>query len=259
MRRKRFTLALLAVLLLALAALPAGRLILHRRELNPILRGRLLAEEQGCLACHRPWGSGEIPNPGSRWGSVPRFAAGNAMMYAPTRAEIEELIRYGAPRSWLEDPAAAERLESQHLRMPAYGESLSERQIRDLAAFACAVEGIEPAGGEDAAGGRALAREHGCLACHGVEGSGGLPNPGSLGGFIPGFLGANFTDMVRDRHEFREWVVEGTSSRLASIPAVPFFWRRQTVSMPAYGDRLSDEEIGRIWDWVAAARAENRP
>ena len=29
----------------------------------------------------------------------------------------------------------------------------------------------------------------GCTACHGIEGSGGTANPGSVGGFVPGFLG----------------------------------------------------------------------
>ena len=220
-----------------------------------MLRGRLLAEQAGCMNCHRPFAGDEIPNPGSRWGTVPAFQSGNTFMYDSTeRQVIEEYVRYGAPRDWLDDPAIAERLASQHLRMPAYEDRLSEGEIRDVVAYASAVEGVGLPGGEAVDAGRALARRHGCLSCHGVEGSGGLPNPGSLGGFIPGFRGRNFPDLVRDEDEFREWVVEGTLERLGSNALVGYFWRRQEIAMPAYRGELSDEEIGELWAWVQALR-----
>lgn len=252
--RWRLTAALAAVLLLALAALPLGRWALHRRELNPILRGRLLAESQGCVACHRPWSAREIPNPGSRWSSVPRLARGNALMYAEGRAEIEEFIRFGAPRSWLDDPRVAERLAAQRLRMPAYEGTLSEREIADLVAFTSAVERVELPGGEVVAEGREAAWEHGCLVCHGVEGSGGLANPGSLGGFVPGFLGRNFAHLVRDRQEFGEWVRTGTLERYQRNPVARYFLRRQRIAMPAYGDQVSDEVLDRMWVWIGEMR-----
>lgn len=252
--RRRWLAATIGALVVV-AALPfAGRHLLWRWELNPLLRGRLIAQEAGCFACHRTPSSAGIPNPGSRWGSVPRFSAGNAMMYAPDRATLEEFIRLGAPRAWLEDEASRKRLENQRIRMPAYGERLDEDELADLVAYAAAVEGVELPGDESVSAGRALARKHGCTACHGVEGAGGLVNPGSLGGFIPGFTGGNFTDLVKDRAEFEEWVREGRSARLEANPMVRFFWRRQAISMPAYGDELSDEDIESLWRWVEALR-----
>ncbi len=253
--RIRLVAALAAVLLLAGAAPWLARRELWRRESNSILRGRLLAAEQGCVTCHWPWAQREIPNPGSRWGSAPLLAHGNARMYADDRAEIEEYIRFGAPRAWLDDPAAAARLDSQRLRMPAFQETLSNSEIGDLVAFTSAVERVEPAGGEAAVEGRELAWKHGCLVCHGVEGSGGLANPGSLGGFVPGFLGGNFADMVRDEEEFREWIVDGTSSRLEGNALLRWFIRRQRISMPAYGESVGDDEIETMWQWVVAMRA----
>lgn len=244
--------------ILAIAALPAVRWVLWRWEQNPVLRGRLLADRQGCANCHLSYRAAEIPNPGSRWGSVPRFGAGNFAMYGESRQEIEEFVRFGAPRSWLDDPRVRARLETQRVRMPAYGSTLSDAEIADLAAYACAIEGVDPAGGEAAAAGRELAKEHGCLACHGIEGSGGLANPGSLGGFVPGFVGRNFTDLVTGEAEFREWVREGTSSRLAANPVVRLFWRRQKLQMPAYRDSLDDRQVGEIWRWVQALREQER-
>jgi mono/diheme cytochrome c family protein len=234
-------------------------------EANSVLRGQRLAQDLGCPACHFPPQGAEIPNPGSRWGSVPRFGGGNIMMYAESVEEIGQFIRHGAPDSWLEQESSRLRLESQRLRMPAYEDRLSEAQIADLVAYVQVEESLElPSGARVEAGradavrveaGRALARRHGCPSCHGAEGAGGQANPGSLGGFIPGFLGKNFEDLVEDEAEFREWVRTGTSARLAAQPWVSFFWRRQKISMPAYGDSVSDEDLANLWAWIEASRA----
>jgi mono/diheme cytochrome c family protein len=263
MRTRRLLAAALAVaLLLAVApALVQGvvRELLRARESNPVLRGHRLAAREGCLGCHQPLGV-EIPAPGSRWGTVPRFGDGNAFMYVESRAEIAEFIRFGAPRAWLADPEARARLESQAIRMPGYGDRLSDREVADLVAWVAAMEGFGLPGGEAAQAGRARARERGCLSCHGVEGAGGTPNPGALGGVVPGFAGRNFPDLVRDEGEFREWVESGTLRRLASNPLVARAWRRQKLQMPAYRGRLSDAEIAQLWAWVQAVRdAAARP
>lgn len=246
---------------LVVAAPSMVEALLWRWEENPVLRGRILAEEQGCLDCHQPYARTEIPNPGSRWGTVPRFGAGNALMYAESLEEIEEYVRYGAPLIWLGDPEIADRMAEQRIRMPAYEERLDDRQIADLVLWSALVEGVLAPGEsvgerETVSAGRALARKHGCLACHGEEGAGGLPNPGGLGGFIPGFLGRNFEDLVADEAEFREWVRTGSLERLGSKAWVRWFWERQTIDMPAYGETLSDEELGQLWAWIQAVRTE---
>ena len=257
--RNRLVAALAALLILALAALPLTRWVLRQRESNPILRGQQLAEAQGCVTCHRPWSTREIPNPGSRWGSVPHLARGYASMYAEDRGEIEEFIRFGAPRAWLDDPTVVERLEEQLIRMPAYEGTLSEAEIADLVAFTSAVEQVELPGGEIAEKGRDAAWKFGCLVCHGVEGSGGLANPGSLGGFVPGFLGGNFAHLVRDEEEFREWIRTGTLERYERNPVARYFLQRQRVSMPAYPDLVPDEAIDWMWVWIQEMRSPEAP
>lgn len=253
MRARRPLLAGLAVLL-ALALAPA--LVwqaLRAREGNPVLRGRRLAAREGCLNCHQPFGD-EIPDPGSRWGTVPRFGGGNAMMYLESRDEIAEFIRFGAKRTWLDDSEVRTRLAAQAIRMPAYDSRLGDDEVADLVAWVAAMEGIGLPGGEAAQAGRALARRHGCLSCHGVEGAGGAANPGAFGGFVPGFAGRNFSDLVRDEQEFREWVQTGTLRRLAANPLARWGWRRQRLQMPAYRGRLTEGELAELWAWVQAVR-----
>ena len=256
MLQSRRLLWFLVVLIAAsLVAAPfALRRLLWQWEQNPLLRGRELAREAGCLGCHFPYRGQEIPNPGSRWNVVPRFEGGNAMMYVDSTQKIEQFIRFGAPQAWLEDPGASARLAKQHIRMPAYDERLSNAQIEALVLWASVVEGVEVAGDETADRGRQLAREHGCISCHGLEGAGGLPNPRSLGGFIPGFLGDNFPDLVESRVEFDEWVKTGGLERLERNPLVRRAWRRQALSMPTYAD-LSDDDLDDLWTWIVATRA----
>lgn len=255
MSRARVIIVVIAFLaIFALAAPFAMRRLLWQWEQNELLRGRLLATESGCVVCHRPYRNGEIPNPGSRWGTVPRFEAGNSMMYVDSHQEIEEFIRYGMPQSWRLDFEAMSRLAEQRLTMPAYEERLSDAEIADLTAWTSAVEGLDLPGDEMAAAGRQVAREQGCLSCHGLEGSGGGRNPGSLGGFIPGFLGRNFEDLVESREEFDEWVRQGRLERLGSNPFVRRAWDRQALAMPAYGESLTAEELDQLWAWVGAVR-----
>ncbi len=252
----RFVWFLLGALgfVLALPSLVHG--LLWHWEQSPVLRGSELAESAGCLGCHDPVAGLEIPNPGSSWGAIPWFEPGGVMMSAEGRQEIEEFIRYGAPLAWLDDPALTLDMEAQLIRMPAYEQRLGEREIDDLVAWSMAVEGIDlPKGDPSVPAGRRLARKHGCVSCHGIEGAGGVPNPGSLGGFVPGFRGENFADLVRDEAEFREWVLEGTSQRLESYAWIRFFWERQTLQMPAYRGHLDDEEVSHLWSWIQAIRS----
>jgi mono/diheme cytochrome c family protein len=245
--------AVLVALVLALVVL-AGEPLLVAREDNAILRGRRLAAREGCLDCHQPTGD-EIPNPGSRWGTVPRFGGGNAFMYVKDRGEMAEMIRLGATRAELADPVVRARLQAQPVRMPAFGQRLSRREIDELTAWAAAMEGMGLHGDEKAQAGRDLARAQGCTSCHGVEGSGGMPNPGALGGIVPGFAGGNFADLVHDEAEFREWVETGTSRRVAHNAIARWVWKRQRVAMPAYRGRLTAQQIDQLWGWVQALRA----
>ena len=252
--RSRRTFVAAAALLLLLALSPALLWqVLRARESNPVLRGRRLAAREGCVNCHLPFGD-EIPDPGSRWGTVPRFGGGNALMYLDNRDEIAEFIRFGAKRSWLDDPEVRARLAAQAIRMPAYDSRLSDGEVADLVAWVAAMEGVGLPGGEAAQAGRALARRHGCLSCHGVEGAGGAANPGAIGGFVPGFAGRNFNDLVADEREFREWVRTGTLRRLAKNPVARWAWRRQRLQMPAYRGRLTEPELAQLWAWVQAVR-----
>jgi mono/diheme cytochrome c family protein len=93
--------------------------------------------------------------------------------------------------------------------------------------------------------GQRLARDLGCVGCHGPGGTGGVPNPGSDAGEVPAWDGGTAMMYVNNVEEVREWILDGHPKRLAekheheheSGPhALP-------VEMPAFRDVVSDDEL----------------
>ena len=249
-RGKRVVLASLAIAALALASLPwALPAAMRARASNPVTRGREVALRSGCFACHAAPHGQELANPESRFGTVPAFAGGNLMMYVDRAAEVEEWIRKGFTEKLRRDPEAWASYRAQLLQMPAFERRLSAAQIDDLTAFVVAADGYHSPPEPLARRGEELARTH-CLGCHGVGGAGGLANPGSPFGYVPAWWGPDYRDLVRDEAELREWITAGTSQRVGKWPFVPWFWRRQTIRMPAYGEHLPAADIDALVAYI---------
>ena len=251
---KRTFAALVAVGLLALlagAAVPAlVRGHWSSRSANPVRRGVRLAGDLGCFSCHGPLGAGGVADPTSKIGEVPAWSGGTWMMYVNSDEQIRQFILDGVSHARRESPAGAAERERLTIGMPSYRGFLAERELEDLvAAFKVLSRMTLPPEGSAARQGLALVERRDCAACHGPAGSGGLPNPGSLTGFVPGWYGADFEDLVRDRPEFDAWVREGASPRIAGSRIASWFIRRQRLSMPAYRD-LTTEELDALWAYV---------
>jgi len=234
------------------------------RSDNPVRRGALLAAEQGCFSCHAPTGRDETANPGSRWGTVPSFFRGNTMMYVKSREQVSNFIAFGNPQGEPEPDNDAETStggDGQHppFRMPAFGDRLSRREINDLTAFVLAADGylVPPEG--PVARGAELSAKLGCEGCHGVAGAGGVINPRSFTGIVPGWVGPAFCHLVRDEGEFRQWVREGRSERWRRSRLGAFFLDRANLHMPAFGGVTSREDVEDLWAYVQWLRSADGP
>jgi mono/diheme cytochrome c family protein len=255
-RASRIFRALLVAFGLALAAAALVRPVLAWRGANTIRRGQELAAAAGCWACHGGATGTELADPGSRYDTVPRLLAGDTRLYAQSRAEIVEWIRDGHPASLTSDAAAFATYRAQEIQMPAFGARLGAERVEDLADFVMAANGWMSPEDPLAARGEEIARGH-CLGCHNVGGAGGLANPGSLAGTIPGLWGADFDDLVADDAELEEWILRGSSRRVARWPLARWFWTRQVVAMPSFEGRLDSEELAAVMAyvrWLGATR-----
>jgi mono/diheme cytochrome c family protein len=246
----------------AILMYPHARSLVLGVEVTPAERGHQVATNAGCFNCHGPNGIGGVKNPGSADGEVPGFAGGTPMMWVKNEQELREYILNGAPARKLADPRYKKEMEAQLLVMPAYRDYLSRRQVDDLIVYLRAVSGLITPEDELAAQGQELAYRYGCFNCHGPMGAGTSKNIGSLKGYIPGWWGNDFRDLVRNDGELRAWIHDGEIERLRSQPIARYFIGNQRVFMPAYHDFMPEKDLQalmRYVRWVNAGDWQRKP
>jgi mono/diheme cytochrome c family protein len=249
-RTKWLLAAALAVLLFTVLSPWLVAVIWQVRSSNPVRRGVQRATELGCFHCHGELGRSGIPDPGDKKNDVPAWTGGVWMMYVETDDEIRDYILNGSADRHEHASSPDHQHQTREINMPAFKDLLSGADLEDVVAAFKVVSGMSvPPADTPPRRGYELARQWQCFSCHGAGGSGGLVNPRSFVGFIPGWYGADFEDLVRNREEFDTWVRKGWIPRLAGHPVASFFIRRQRIAMPAYAN-LQPEELDALWAYT---------
>jgi len=243
-------LALVVVAQGAWIAYPYVRDVLFPPEETSAARGHRIAVSLGCFACHGPGGGGGVHNPGSKEGEVPAFTEQTQMMYAKGTDDLREYVLDGAPKRRRDDPDYVAQMKKAGLHMPAYRGFMTNDQLEDLVAYLRATSGQLVPDEERAAKGADLAIARSCFSCHGPLGAGGVPNPGSFKGYIPGFWGTDFDELVLNDDELREWISEGHLDRIKNHPVGGIYFERQRIQMPAYGDFISSDDVDALVAYV---------
>ncbi len=255
-RRTRWLAAIVVIIvgvLFAVVVVPALPGVYWRaRSSNPIRRGVRLAQKLSCFSCHGAMGQAGVPDPGVPDGQVPSWGGGTWMMYVENDREIREFIRDGVSNRFKEKRAKGAGPPLGDIRMPAFAEELGGTDLGDLVATFKGLS-LMSRPGEDSSAGRGfeLARQWKCFSCHSVEAAGGRPNTDSLTGYLPGWWGADFRDLVRSREEFDQWVTTGGVDRLRRNAIARFFTAHQHIKMPAYKQftkaQLDDLHAFALW------------
>ena len=251
-RHTRLWILVAAASTIVLAAAWLGT-YLRAPRLTPELRGRELAENLGCFACHGPGGVGGVPNPGSTEKEIPAWDGGTAMMYVEEESEIAEWILFGRPHRLsgqsgaLPDSASADGLP---VRMRAYRDLVSVGELADLVAYFKAVAAYDKPPPGRALDGYAVARQSGCFGCHGPGGLLGSTNPRSFKGYIPPWRGPDYSELVRSDDELTQWITEGKIDRFERNRLANHFTRRQLIRMPAYGEMLTEEQLESLMAYI---------
>jgi mono/diheme cytochrome c family protein len=249
-------LLILLIVLLAAAAvtLLTYRLVIrtywtHRSD-NPVRHGVALAGKFGCYYCHGSLGDGGIPDPGLDGRQVPAWSSDMFLVYSDRSREIKEIIRDGDSHEHSGSHVVKEERLTAAISMPAFGELVDEAELDALVAAVTAISGMNLQPSDSlAVSGYAIVKQWGCESCHGPAGSGGFPNPTSVAGFIPGWYGADFRELVRDREEFDEWIREGITDRFETNAMSSYLIHHQTIRMPRY-EHVSERELDALWAYV---------
>ena len=251
------------IVLIALGLAVVGGVLanyyLRSPEITLAMRGKEVAEELGCFACHGPEGFGGIADPVSPAGRMPGWEKGIAVLYVDNEQEIEEWILHGKP---LHDNPSPIELRPENLEpMPAYEGQVSKKELKQLVAYFKAVAEYFPEIPDQAYEGSVIANDLGCFGCHGPSGMGGIANPRSFTGIIPSWEGEHYEQLVESDDELREWILTGTSSRIMENPIGRFFLESQLIQMPAYREHLTDEELELLIiyiKWLRGHEAEDK-
>jgi mono/diheme cytochrome c family protein len=241
----------LALLALALGATGfLGLRTWRTKDRGLVHRGWVLAESHGCFTCHGPGGHRGVVNPGYGLEDVPPWSGGLTTMYAENEAEIREWIQDGMTKRVRADPEQMKMRAGAAIAMPPYRDVLAEGEVLALVAYVKAVSDFEKPKDAKAEAGRQVALQYGCFNCHGPQGRGALDNPGSLKGYVPGWDGPDYADLVRSEDEAREWILDGRPRRLLDSRLARFFLERQKVLMPAYRPHLADAEVDALLAYI---------
>jgi len=108
------------------------------------LKGRDVAFEKGCFGCHGPLGMGRLPNPGSFKGYIPGWDSPDFRELVRNEQELEEWILDGVSHRFRSNPAAQFFLKRQLIKMPAYRNHLSPKELEALKAFIRWVQQMHP-------------------------------------------------------------------------------------------------------------------
>lgn len=184
-------------------------------------------------------------------------------------AELTEWIRDGVPAD------ERERHERLLIQMPAYGGTvLDEEAVESIVSWIIA-KGISMTGamgnGERAMPedidvsklsedqllvlGDRLSRQQGCYQCHGEFGQGGVLNPRSFKGYLPGFFGEDLLELTDGGkpEEVLHWIDTGRGRAIESGllgGVAKRFLDSQSIGMPGYESLLSESEKRVLVDYV---------
>lgn len=124
--------------------------------------------------------------------------------------------------------------------MPAFAARVGKGTLTRLVLGSEIYAGLIPLSDEpEVRIGLTIAGEMGCFDCHGPMGAGGVANPGTAAGQVPGFYGKAFARQSKSEDGIKGIIRDGRTGRNAWwMP-----WRRPALDMPAYGDRLDSVEV----------------
>jgi mono/diheme cytochrome c family protein len=104
-----------------------------------------------------------------------------------------------------------------------------------------------------------VALRAGCFDCHGPGGGGGVANPGSDDGEVPGLSGGTPMMWAKSEQEVLEYILDGAPAAKRAAARHHEQMKGQLLAMPAYRGYLSAGEIEDLMSYVRAVSGLVKP
>lgn len=241
----------LKVLLLAIfmLLLLVGNKVFNRQQ-SLYTTGKNIYLAYGCSSCHGDAGADPIRRSSLK-------TAPNLFEHWLEAQDILESIQFG---SYDNDFESASKHNAGRLKMPPYALYLNQGEITALVVYLQSHQILnDPKIKKSKA--IQIAINAGCFGCHGPLGLGGAVNPKSVKNAIPGWFGDDFDALTENGNlkYIQEWIKYGRSRaitdkslRLGNIAS--WFLSRQAIKMPAYKERLDEQDIKVLSNMVLSFR-----
>jgi ubiquinol-cytochrome c reductase cytochrome b subunit len=248
------------------------------QDRQSVEKGEQLFESRGCRGCHKVNGAGGTTGPNlsqeqtqqrdREWliqqiRNPKSHNPGTIMPASPdlTESEVNALVNYikgpgidqaqaapveeKTPAPGEKEDAAPEPGREKTEKTGPFGKPAEERPERKPGEAAKTIGSAEHGAG--------LFRIH-CISCHGEQGKGGIPNPGSARGRVPALNPIDEDEFSRDPLEFARNI--DLFIQHGSTPAGP----DPSLSMPAFGDThtLTQQEIANIEAYILKLNGVDR-
>ncbi len=214
---------LLAILLLAGAACGPSA------PADPKTAGKAYFPQAGCASCHRVGADGSAVGPDL-----------TLVGFRHSQAWLERFI--ADPQAWKKDTLMPNKRMSAEA-VAAIASWLAEQKGQAWTTGARPWDASFPSPAEK---GRAIYARAGCVGCHGPGGAGGYPNNNVPGGLIPK------VNTVWETYTKTELVAK-IKKGVIPLKADPK-GEDPLIRMPAWSEKLADEEIGAVADYLMTLR-----
>ena len=243
--------------------------VMQLRGAEVLVQAKALFDEKGCIGCHSLRGWGNVIGP-----ELSETAAKSVDQFDFRRVHGEHTVanwihdhfrdpqrvtpgdpKQGIPESAMPNYEFTEE-EARNLTTLVLSFAASEeKEGRALPARFKVAKGpvvvSEPTDTSAAEKGRAVFQKYGCAACHGIRGLGGIHNKNmDIGEEVPSlrYVSDGYT-----REELKEVIRKGRfPARASSKEPTPPLW------MPAWGDKLSEEELEAVVDYLISLHPDHR-
>ncbi|MCD6224883.1 MAG: nitrous oxide reductase accessory protein NosL [Deltaproteobacteria bacterium] len=104
--------------------------------------------------------------------------------------------------------------------------------------------------------GRVVAEANSCFACHGIDGKGGIENPGSKTGYIPAWNTEEFARHMNSKAELKKMILTGRAGHMNTDPEIKACRDNARLKMPAWKGFIKGKELHSLVNYIWSLRSK---